>query len=519
LQRIHLQILGKYGEIVMRIRQHLFVASGIASISIVGFTWAIAQTTTTAQPTSTEQKQNDKQAADQKSDGKAADSGATQATQETGRGRRGGRNNTPGLPPAERDAFVAVTSTNTYTPLDTKDANGNIVKHEPIRVMPITDEVYETHRLDRSHYKKMIKINGILIVGSQRVSDYALLEAAYTKDHTFHHSPQWVKDMFEPLKIRLAIISVLEFTMDLPENNRNGRNSALADAVYQDGRSRGLGGLPQASCGEENLLNLQGDRYGGNGRQGSGENITIHEFAHTTASAIQRVQGRDGKFWTDLRAALEASRFPGDDTRPPGRIFAWNRDNGRNGQPGNVYGGSNEQEYWAEGAQAWFNNANPRNSGGISTREDVKEKDPPLAALLAEVYGDGEWRYIKTTATNPDGSPMRPAAELAHLAGIPRDKIPVFNNNNSPRVQAAAANPELVAGGRSGGRRGRRGNRGENAVTEGARGGENARGAGGAAADSGDKDKATPATGGGGNAGGSVPATPVTPGGGGGGGS
>ena len=58
---------------------------------------------------------------------------------------------------------------------------------------------------------------------------------------------------------------------------------------------------------------------------------------------------------------------------------------------------------------------------------------------------------------------MRPAAELAHLAGIPRDKIPVFNNNNSPRVQAAAANPELArAAGEATGRRPRRrrGNRG-----------------------------------------------------------
>jgi alpha-glucosidase len=401
------------------------------------------------------------------------------------------------MPPEERDAFVAVTTTNTYTPLDTKDENGNVVKHEPIRVMPITDEVYENHRLD-PFYKKMVQINGILIIGSQRVSDYALLEAAYTMDHTFHESPQWVKDMFEPLKIRLAIISVLEFTMDLPENNRGGRNSALADAVYQDGRSRGLGGLPQASCGEENLLNLQGDRYGGNGRQGSGENITIHEFAHTTASAIRRVQGNDGKFWTDLRAALAAARFPGDENTPPGRIFAWNRDNGRGGQPGNVYGGTNEQEYWAEGAQAWFNNANPRNSGGISTREEVKEKDPPLAALLAEVYGDGEWRYIKTTATNPDGSPMRPASELAHLAGIPRDKIPVFNNNNSPRVQLAAANPELVAGGRSGGRGGRgRGARGADATAGAGRGGA---AEGGANAPGG----ATPAA-----------ETPATPGGGG----
>lgn len=363
--------------------------------------------------------------------------------------QRGRSRSARGMTPEERDAFVAVTTTHTYTPLDTQDADGNTVKHEPVGVFSLTDEIYESYDLDR-FYKKGLKINGILIVGSQRVSDYALLEAAYTMDHTFHDSPQWVKDMFEPLKIRLAILSVVEFTMDLPENNRRG-NRSLAEAVFQDNRSRGLGGMPWCSCGEENLLNLAGDRYGGNGRQGSGENITIHEFAHTTATAIGVVQsGRRnrGPFWEKLGAALEASRYPGDESTPPGRIFAWNRDHGRNGRPGNVYGGSNEHEFWAEGAQAWFNNANPRNSGGISTRQDVKENDPPLAALLEEIYGDGDWRYIKTTAKNPDGTPMRPASELAHLQGIDRSKIPVFNNNNSPRVQAAAANPELVEGGR-----------------------------------------------------------------------
>jgi hypothetical protein len=458
----------------MRTIRSLASSSAFFAIGLSAFTlWAAQQATSEK---ATEQPVTKGESAAEQPTTTAAQTEETTSTETRARGRRGGRGGgAPGMAPEVRDAFVGLTTANTYTPIDTKDADGNVVKHEPVGVFPLTDEIYESYRLDR-FYKKGIKINGILVVGSQRVSDYALLEAAYTMDHTFHDSPQWVKEMFEPLKIRLAILSVVEFTMDLPENNRNGRNSALADAVYQDGRSRGLGGMPWCSCGEENLLNLQGDRYGGNGRQGSGENITIHEFAHTTATAIgvtQSERRNGGPFWDKLRAALEASRFAGDETTPPGRIFAWNRDNGRNGRPGNVYGGTNEQEYWAEGAQAWFNNANPRNSGGISTREEVKEKDPPLAALLAEIYGDGEWRYIKTTATNADGSPMRPSAELAHLAEIPRDKIPVFNNNNSPRVQMAAANPELVAGGRSGRRGGRRGNRGDATAANGERGRSN----------------------------------------------
>ncbi len=227
--------------------------------------------------------------------------------------------------------------------------------------------------------------------------------------------------------MRLAILAVVEYTMDLPENNR--RNRTVAEAAFQDRRSRGLGGMPDCSCAEENLLNLRGDPYGGNGSPTSGENITIHEFSHTVASAIGRAQGRNGEFWTKLRKALADAKAPG------GRLAVFNQN-----RRSPVYASTDEQEYWAEGAQAWFDHAVPGNSGGLRVRDDVKEKDPELAALLAEIYGDGPWRYHKTTAKNSDGTPMRSPDELAHLEGLDavRGQFPVYNNRNSPRIIALA---------------------------------------------------------------------------------
>jgi hypothetical protein len=219
----------------------------------------------------------------------------------------------------------------------------------------------------------------------------------------------------------------VEYTMDLPENNR--RNRTTAQAAFQDRRSRGLGGLPNCSCAEENLLNLPGDHYGGDGSPSSGENITIHEFSHTVASAIGRYQGRNGEFWTALRKAFADAKASG------GRLAVFNENRTRP-----VYASTDEQEYWAEGAQAWFDHAVPRNSGGLRVRDDVKQKDPELAALLTGIYGDGPWRYHKTTARNADGQPMRPPEELAHLEGLDsvREQFPVYNVRNSPRVIALA---------------------------------------------------------------------------------
>ena len=78
-----------------------------------------------------------------------------------------------------------------------------------------------------------------------------------------------------------------------------------------------------------------------------------------------------------------------------------------------------------------------RNTGGGANRDEVKKKDPALAALLDEIYGDGTWRYFKTS--NPNRAPE----DLVHLNGFDRMKMPTFSFNNSPRIQAAATQPSL----------------------------------------------------------------------------
>ena len=321
--------------------------------------------------------------------------------------------------------YQGLRTTRAYQPLPII-VGGSTVKPSAVRVTAIDDDLRRNYGIN-PFYKKTLTSAGIVIVGSDKVSDWAFLEAAYTLDHQLHDSPGWVREALVTNKVRLAILAVVEYTMDLPENNRRQRTTS--QAAFQDRRSRGLGGMPVCSCAEENLLNLRGDPYGGNGSADSGENITIHEFSHTVASAIGRFQGRDGAFWTALRKAFADAKAPG------GRLVLFNQN-----RRTPVYASTDEQEYWAEGAQAWFDHARTNNSGGLAVRDDVKQKDPELAALLTEIYGDGPWRYHKTTAKNPDGTMMRPASELAHLEGLDalRGRFPVYSVTNSPRVVALA---------------------------------------------------------------------------------
>jgi hypothetical protein len=283
-----------------------------------------------------------------------------------------------------------------YTPLPTLDAEVGEVVALPIQVAPIPDALREEFKI-HPFYKKHVVIRGIPVIGAEEVTDYAFLECAWTLDHILYERNVALNALLAA-KVRVGIIGVTQYTMDIPENQRP---RMMAKAAYNDRRSRGLGGLPMATCAEENLLNLRGDPY-------TRENITIHEFAHTLASAIRRM---DRAWYDKLRDAYNQAKEKG--------IY------------GRSYASTNEQEYWAEGAQCWFDCANPRNSGGASNRDELKAKDAPLAALLNEVYGDTPWRYVKTERRTA-------AADTAHLAGMDRTAYPVFRFSDSPRIKAEA---------------------------------------------------------------------------------
>jgi hypothetical protein len=295
------------------------------------------------------------------------------------------------------DEKTQSTAQPSYTPLPAvKPAGGEEIVASPIQVVPIPDALREEFKI-HPFYKKHLVIRGIPVIGAEQVTDYAFLECAWTLDHMLNGREKALRALVGA-KVRVGIIGVQQYTMDIPENQRP---SMMAKGAYHDRRSRGLGGLPMATCAEENLLNLRGDPY-------TRENITIHEFAHTLASALRRT---DRAWWDKLEDAYAAAKEKG--------IY------------GRSYASTNVQEYWAEGAQCWFACANPRNSGGASYREELKAKDEPLAALLTEVYGDTSWRYVKTDK-------RKAAADTAHLASMNRAAYPVFSFENSPRIKAEA---------------------------------------------------------------------------------
>jgi len=258
-------------------------------------------------------------------------------------------------------------------------------------VTPPPAALVERFALD-PFYEKCVDADGFPIVGSAYASDVALLEAAHLIDRMLSHQPALRAALIDS-RTRFVVMARTEMTTDVPEH------AHLRPTDYWDRRARGLGATPEApavSCGEENLLCLDGDPY-------AAENILIHEFAHAIHhTGLTRTDPTfDGRLYATFLKARGAKLWEGK------------------------YAATNRAEYWAEGVQSWFdtNRVNDHDHNHVDTRDELKEYDPGLAALCAEVFGEGDWRYAKpatrAVASHFEGYDAASATPFAWPADLP----------------------------------------------------------------------------------------------------
>ena len=234
-------------------------------------------------------------------------------------------------------------------------------------------------------YRQWVDVEGLPVVASEKVNPYALKEAAWLIRRMIGHRPEVLRAMVKN-RVRVSVMAYNEMTTRIPEH------SDLSPGFYWDRRARGLGATPvrpAVSCGEENLLNYSGDPY-------MTENILIHEFSHSLHEMGLNIV--DPGFDNRLRATFEAAMKKG----------LWK----------GTYASTNKEEYWAEGAQSWFNTngQNDAEHNHVDTRTKLKDYDPALAMLLAEVFGDTDWRY----------TPASTRTHLPHLRGFNPQDAPTF---------------------------------------------------------------------------------------------
>jgi hypothetical protein len=233
-------------------------------------------------------------------------------------------------------------------------------------VAPVPDAIFERFRetdrdAARQFYKKYIDVKGLAVLASADVADEALQRTHWIVTHMLAGRPDILEAMGKA-RTRLIIIGKDQVYTDMPEY-RNHPNPA-----YQNERVRGTGGLGVTSFGEENLLNLAGDRY-------DDESIGVHEFCHTIDAALRTIDPQwRRRVSQTYRAAMDKGLWK------------------------HAYAASNPGEYWAEICQSYFdcNRINNWNHNAIATREQLRIYDPQGYELVRDTFKltpANDWRY------------------------------------------------------------------------------------------------------------------------------
>lgn len=218
-------------------------------------------------------------------------------------------------------------------------------------------------------YEQYLDADGVPVLASKLVQPLALRRACEIAVQMMRAVPSGRAQLVAN-KVRIGVMASTEVTTDMPEHA--DLNTAFPQTNW-DTRARGLGATlarPLSSVGEENLLRSSQDPY-------RGENIMVHEFAHTLFNL--GIESADGgaavrtKLNDLYAAAVSAGTFA------------------------QSYAETDPNEYWAEGVQSWFDanlEAVPANGihNAINTRAELEAADPALAAFMATLFVVDAWR-------------------------------------------------------------------------------------------------------------------------------
>ena len=231
----------------------------------------------------------------------------------------------------------------------------------------------------RGFYTKYVNLRGLSIAASAEVADEALLRDYDIITHLLAGRPDIIAAMAKH-GTRLIIIGKDQRYTDMPEHGYYDADNPQ----FMNERVRGTGGFDVTSFGEENLLNLAGDRY-------DDESIAVHEFSHTIDSTLRHI---DPDFGRKLNHNFSTAVAKG----------LWSK----------TYAGTNPAEYWAETVTMYFDCERPNNwnHGPINTREELKMYDPDEYDLIRTTFNltpENDW---KLTPMRVQPSVIAPPAKM-----------------------------------------------------------------------------------------------------------
>ena len=243
---------------------------------------------------------------------------------------------------------------------------------------------------EKDFFSKVIYYRGVPIKSSKEVADEALLAARDRLAIMLTNLPE-VCENLRAAHAELHIIGRNQVTSDLPEwRFEKGKPLPEYNGLTIDQRTRGMGGRI-ASCGEENLLKLEKDRY-------IGRDICIHEFSHCIYAVGMPREVRK-RFQRQFKASLAKG--------------LWEK----------AYAASNDDEFFAELAMWYFGTHGDLHMTGSKPANGpagLKTYDPDAFALWDEFFS-GRIKISHTTRADSASFEDDPATAYAAAAAITID--------------------------------------------------------------------------------------------------
>ncbi|MFA6235936.1 MAG: hypothetical protein WC635_01310 [Bacteriovorax sp.] len=213
-------------------------------------------------------------------------------------------------------------------------------------------------------YKKFLNSNGLLIKGSQKVSDTSLARASETLNKMLGKRADIRNNLIDK-KADIVIIAPSENYCSFPETEE------LKGTKTFDGRdfceicgAGGNEGRPITAICEDNLLKTKKDPYFGS------EDILTHELAHTI-----HILGMNESTKKRLNELYNIAKR--------NNLFAKNK----NGEA--TYVMANDEEFFACLSAVWFGAHNPKSTAfppELRDRDSIRQISPLIYEFLKEIY-------------------------------------------------------------------------------------------------------------------------------------
>ncbi len=217
-------------------------------------------------------------------------------------------------------------------------------------------------------YKKHVYCRSLPVIGSEKVSDEALLKTNQLIRDMFTYRHDILKAMIDQ-DLRVVVLAEDEKVTDLPEcKNLDVKGQVLAPSKK----------LPRLVIGQDYVLNPE--KFS--------DNVLVKEFSKAIINMVA-TRPEDPNFEKGSSRNKQQYELYGVvrvDNRYMKKLVELYNNAQNKGLLKKTAANMNPIEYYAEGVQSWFECNAKNDLTDMKTRSDLQRQDPDLAAFLADTF-------------------------------------------------------------------------------------------------------------------------------------